>query len=331
MQFYSQNSTEMMHYPAGTQLSIIPDTTSNITQLEGFRKFRRSEVVISVSLGYLAALEVKIDFGSAEAFKAFQAARSPNPRRGAVNCHFNSNTPKPTMKYKIVEHGELVNGQAIPTIWDIAAGEGVSVSGENVDPVLQFDNISSLVRVSNNLETAYNNWREENQRKGIQRLGVVGVRYAPIDGFHCFSNYITVDYEGQTLNLKSVNDLLVARQEALQGCDDQWIHDTPQDISAAACTPLAPSGSRFCGIKAMKVGAIIGVLVGLGVGIYFLVTKQWNHSKQRNHSNTQNRFNKAMKGSSIIGTLGAYFFEPNPASNDSSPAEDPNDNLSKGS
>lgn len=96
--------------------------------------------------------------------------------------------------------------------------------------------------------------------------------------------------------------------------------------SIATCTPLAPRGPQFCGIKAIKGDAIIGVLVGLGVGIYFLFKKQWNHSKQRSHSKIKDRFKKAIKGSLTIGALGACLSEPHPANEDSSPAEDPKDN-----
>ena len=191
---------------------------------------------------------------------------------------------------KIFEYGQLVDGEPVP---DINLGIYLSMA---------FGDISSIL----SLIQTYKIWREKNQGKRVLVPVVLDEHSTPLSSFDC--------HNCQMLSLESLSDLFRAqlkRQEALKKRSYLLlIQDALQKTSTIA-----------------KGGAIIGALVvALGVGIYYLFKKQWNHSKQRSHSEIKNRFKKAMQVSSIIGALGVYLSEPHPVNEAFSPAEDQQDN-----
>ena len=242
--------------------------------------------------GYAAGLQLVLNIESFEG----TFFRSKEEDQGNLSLvknffqHMQGKKSQISLTGKIFEYGKLVDGEPVP---DINLG---------ICPVMASDNINSIL----SLIQTYKSWREKNQGKRVLVPVVLDEHSTPLSSFDC--------HNCQMLSLESLSDLFRAqlkRQEALKKRSYLLlIQDALQKTSTIA-----------------KGGAIIGALVvALGVGIYYLFKKQWNHSKQRSHSEIKNRFKKAMQVSSIIGALGVYLSEPHPVNEASSPAEDQQDN-----
>lgn len=238
-------------YPREAQFNIDPELrqqlenvdTTDITDFKETLGNIGGRVVTSVSMGYLAMLELSMSFKSSEDILAFKAALAANPTAfafltGTCNNGSNDTTTGSTSSSAgqaqdnndrrsstfrasnrdtcqdlrslthLAVHIQKSNiqmaiGGRIVQRGQLRDGEPVPDARANFG--LAFGDISSLIALRN----AYHTWRDQNLNKEIINPAVVMVGSSPISIFSCYNAAIDrFTHEGQALSLQSANTLL---------------------------------------------------------------------------------------------------------------------------